>query len=317
MAAPERCFIGIDVAKDWLDVATHPAGETWRVPHTREAVAALVLRLLALDPALITLEASGGYEALATALLGEAGLPVAVVNPRPVRDFARSQGILAKTDRLDALVIARYGQVAEVTPQPPTAEGDRDLAALTARRRQVVQMRTAELQRRHMARSVVLSRIERMVAVLNAELADLDREITRRVGQSPHWQQRKQLLRTVPGVGPILSLTLLADLPELGTLDKKAIAALVGLAPLAHDSDRRHGPQVLLGRARPRAHRPLYAHRRGPARQSGHPGLLRPAGGPRQTQEGGTRRLHAQAPHHPQRHRPPPDPLEPPPPCHP
>ena len=127
MAAPERCFIGIDVAKDWLDVATHPSGETWRVPHTREAVAALVLRLLALDPALITLEASGGYEALATALLGEAGLPVAVVNPRPVRDFARSQGILAKTDRLDALVIARYGQVAEVTPQPPTAEGDRDL----------------------------------------------------------------------------------------------------------------------------------------------------------------------------------------------
>ena len=186
MAAPERCFIGIDVAKDWLDVAIHPSGETWRVPHTREAVAALVLRLLALDPALITLEASGGYEALATALLGEAGLPVAVVNPRPVRDFARSQGILAKTDRLDALVIARYGQVAEVTPQPPTAEGDRDLAALTARRRQVVQMRTAELQRRHMARSVVVTRIERMVAVLNAELADLDREITRRVGQSPH-----------------------------------------------------------------------------------------------------------------------------------
>ena len=247
MAAPEQCFIGIDVAKDWLDVATHPAGETWRVPHTREAVAALVLRLLALDPALITLEASGGYEALATALLGEAGLPVAVVNPRPVRDFARSQGILAKTDRLDALVIARYGQVAAVTPQPPTAEGDRDLAALTARRRQVVQMRTAELQRRHMARSVIVTRIERMVAVLNAELADLDREITRRVGQSPHWQQREQLLRTVPGVGPILSLTLLADLPELGALDKKAIAALVGLAPLAHDSGRRHGPRSCWG----------------------------------------------------------------------
>ena len=298
MAAPEQCFIGIDVAKDWLDVATHPSGETWRVPHTREAVAALVLRLLALDPALITLEASGGYEALATALLGEAGLPVAVVNPRPVRDFARSQGILAKTDRLDARVIARYGQVAEVTPQPPTAEGDRDLAALTARRRQVVQMRTAELQSRHMARSVVLTRIERMVAVLNAELADLDREITRRVGQSPHWQQREQLLRTVPGVGPILSLTLLADLPELGALDKKAIAALVGLA-------------------RPCAHRPLHAHRRGIARQSGHQGLLRPAGSPGQTQEGRTRRLHAQAPHHPQRHRPPPDPLEPTPPCHP
>ena len=132
MAAPEQCFIGIDVAKDWLDVATHPSGETWRVPHTREAVAALVLRLLALDPALITLEASGGYEALATALLGEAGLPVAVVNPRPVRDFARSQGILAKTDRLDARVIARYGQVAEVTPQPPTALYMPTVAALRA-----------------------------------------------------------------------------------------------------------------------------------------------------------------------------------------
>ena len=247
MTAPQQCFICIDVAKDWLDVATHPSGETWRVAHTREALAALVLRLLALEPALITLEASGGYEALATALLGEAGLPVAVVNPRPVRDFARSQGILAKTDRLDARVIARYGQVAEVTPQPPTAAEDRDLAALTARRRQVVQMRTAELQRRHLARSIVVTRIERMVAVLNAKLADLDREITRRVGQSPHWQQREQLLRTVPGVGPTLSLTLLADLPELGTLDKKAIAALVGLAPLAHDSGRRHGPRSCWG----------------------------------------------------------------------
>ena len=123
MAAPQQCFIGIDVAKDWLDVAIHPSRETWRVAHTREELAARVLRLLALDPALITLEASGGYEALAAALLGEAALPVAVVNPRPVRDFARSQGILAKTDRLDALVLARYGQVAEVTPQPPRETG--------------------------------------------------------------------------------------------------------------------------------------------------------------------------------------------------
>ena len=152
MAAPS----GVSSALTWPKTGWTPIlrGRRGGSPTPARRWHTLVLRLLALDPALITLEASGGYEALATALLGEAGLPVAVVNPRPVRDFARSQGILAKTDRLDARVIARYGQVAAVTPQPPTAEGDRDLAALTARRRQVVQMRTA-LQRRHMARSVV------------------------------------------------------------------------------------------------------------------------------------------------------------------
>ena len=173
------------------------------------------------------------------------------------------------------------------TPQPPTAEGDRDLAALTA---------VVRVQRRHMARP----RIERMVAVLNAELATW-------TGRSL-WQQREQLLRTVPGVGPILSLTLLADLPELvGQEGHRRVGGPGAPRPRQRPTPR---PAVLLGRARPRTHRPLYAHRRGPARQSGHPGLLRPAGGPGQTQEGGSR-LHAQAPHHPQRHRPPPDPLLP------
>lgn len=250
----EGQVVGIDVAKDWLDVAVHPSGEQWRVTQDPEGLAGLVQRLAALAPGLIVLEASGGYEGVAVSLLGDAGLPVAVVNPRPVRDFARSQGILAKTDRLDAEVIARYGQVSGVKPQPPAASEDLDMAALVARRRQLVQMRTAELQRLATARPNVRGRIQRVIAMLDQELADLDRDLTRRVGQSPQWLERERLLRSVPGVGPTLSITLLAELPELGALSHKAIAALVGLAPMARDSGMRHGPRFCWGgRAQVRA----------------------------------------------------------------
>ena len=250
----EGQVVGIDVAKEWLDVAVHPSGEQWRVTQDSEGLAGLVQRLAVLAPALIVLEASGGYEGVAVSLLGDAGLPVAVVNPRPVRDFARSQGILAKTDRLDAGIIAHYGQVSGVKPQPPAASEDLDMAALVARRRQLIQMRTAELQRLAPARPNVRGRIQRVIAMLDQELDDLDRDLTQHVGQSPQWQERERLLRSVPGVGPTLSITLLAELPELGTLSHKAIAALVGLAPMARDSGLRHGPRFCWGgRAQVRA----------------------------------------------------------------
>lgn len=250
----EAQVVGIDVAKDWLDVAVHPSGEHWRVTQDPEGLAGLVQRLAILGPSLTVLEASGGYEGVVVSLLGEAGLPVAVVNPRPVRDFARSQGILAKTDRLDAAVIARYGQVSGVKPQPPATAEDLDMAALVARRRQLIQMRTAELQRLTTARPNVRGRIQRVIALLDQELDDLDRDVTRQVGQSPQWRERERLLRSVPGVGPTLSITLLAELPELGALSHKAIAALVGLAPMARDSGLRHGPRFCWGgRAQVRA----------------------------------------------------------------
>ena len=243
----EGQVVGIDVAKEWLDVAVHPSGEQWRVTQDSEGLAGLVQRLAVLAPALIVLEASGGYEGVAVSLLGDAGLPVAVVNPRPVRDFARSQGILAKTDRLDAGIIARYGQVSGVKPQAPAASEDLDLAALVSRRRQLIQMRTAEMQRLGTARPNVRGRIQRVIAMLDQELDDLDRDLTLRVGQCPQWQERERLLRSVPGVGPTLSITLMAELPELGTLSHKAISALVGLAPMARDSGLRHGPRFCWG----------------------------------------------------------------------
>ncbi len=250
----ERQVVGIDVSKDWLDIAVHPGGEEWRVNQDPEGLVELVQRLAVLDPDLIVLEASGGYQGVAVSLLGEAGLPVAAVNPRQVRDFARSQGILAKTDRLDAGVIARYGLVSDVKPQPPAAPEDLDMAALVARRRQLVQMRTAERQRLARARTNVRGRIERVIDMLNQELADLDRDLTQHIDQSPHWRERERLLRSVPGVGPTLSITLLAELPELGALSHKAIASLVGLAPMARDSGHSHGARFCWGgRARVRA----------------------------------------------------------------
>ena len=247
MGGQQQVYVGIDVAKDWLDVAVHPTGETWRVAQTQDEVPPFVLHLLSVDPHLITLEASGGYETLVVDFMTEAGLPVAVVNPRQVRDFARSQGILAKTDRLDALVIARYGQVSRVKPQPTVTEEARDLAALAARRRQLTTMRAMERQRRSQARPIVRRRIERLIGLLDAELAELDDDLTHQLRQAPQWRQREELLRSVPGVGPSLTIALLADLPELGTLDRRAVAALVGVAPFARDSGRRQGSRTCWG----------------------------------------------------------------------
>lgn len=247
-------FVGIDVAKDSLDVAVYPAGDAFQIAYDEAGIAALIERLHIIEPRLVILEATGGYETLLVAALGTAAIPVAVVNPRQVRDFARSLGKLAKTDRLDAAVIAHFGEVCGVTAQPLVNAEAQELEALVARRRQVIQMRTAEQLRRQRAVPVVQQRIDRVLAVLAQELADLDQDLGARLRKSPLWRAREDLLRTVPGVGPALTFSLLADLPELGSLTRKQIAALVGVAPLSRDSGKWRGHRTCWGgRAKVRA----------------------------------------------------------------
>lgn len=240
-------FVGIDVSKDWVDVALRPTGEVWRVDRSQEAVDGLVQRLQDLAPHLVVMEATGGYEISLVAALGAAGVPVAVVNPRHVREFARSQGILAKTDRLDAGVIAHFGEVSGVQAQPLVSEEARELEGLVARRRQLMQMRTAEQSRRRLASPAVLQSIDQVIAFLDRQLKDIDDDLGRRLRSSPLWREREKLLRSVPGVGPVTTFNLLADLPELGSLDRRAVAALVGVAPLSRDSGQFRGVRSCWG----------------------------------------------------------------------
>ena len=246
--------IGIDVAKARLDVAVRPSGDQWQAANTEEGITDLLTKVKPLAPRLIVLEASGGWELAAVAALAAAKLPVAVVNPRQVHDFAKAVGQLAKTDQLDAQVLARFGEAVRPEPRPLPDADAQALAGVLARRRQVVGMRTAERQRLGAARPPVRARIEAHLAWLEQELADLDDDLGRRLRESPLWREREQLLRSVPGVGPVVATTLLAELPELGRLDRKRLAALVGLAPLARDSGARRGNRLVWGgRGRVRA----------------------------------------------------------------
>ncbi len=247
MSDAEGVFVGIDVSKDWFDVAVRPGHERWRGAQDDVGIAELTRRLEEMRPRLVIMEASGGYERLITATLAAAKVAVAVVNPRQVRDFARSLGRLAKTDRIDAEVIAHFGQAAEVEAQPMPTEDAVELEALVARRRQVVQMRAAEQMRRRQALPVVQARIDRVLGMLDKELKDIDDDLTSRLRESPMWREREELLRSVPGVGPTLTFTLVADLPELGSLTRRQIAALVGVAPIARDSGRLRGARTCWG----------------------------------------------------------------------
>ena len=224
-ADSKQVFVGIDVSKDWVDVAVRPTGAAWRSTYDEAGIEALVQRLRNLGPRLVVLEATGGYEVPLVVALGTASVPVAVVNPRQVRDFARSLGKLAKRDRLDAAAIAHFGEASGAVAQPLATAEARELEALVARRRQVIQMKVAEQQRRQRALPVVHQRIDRVLTVLEEELGDIDGDLNDRLRQSPLWREREDLLRSVPGVGPALTFTLLASLPELGTLNRRQIAA--------------------------------------------------------------------------------------------
>jgi transposase len=248
MKASEEVIVGIDVAKASLDVAVRPSGEQRRLDNDAAGIAEAVAWLRAISPHLIVAEATGGYEAPLVAELGLAKLPVAVVNPRQVRDFARATGRLAKTDRLDAQVLAHFGAAVRPTPRPLPEEAAQELAALVARRRQVVAMRTAEVNRLGTTRSAsVRARIQAHLAWLEADLTEVDTDLRQRLRASPLWREQDDLLRSVPGIGPVLSLTLLAELPELGRLSHGQIAALVGVAPLNRDSGMQRGRRAVWG----------------------------------------------------------------------
>ena len=251
-------FIGIDVAKDRLDVDTRPGGEVFAVARDSNGLAMLVERLQRLAPALVALEATGGYETVVASALGAAQLPLAVVNPRQIRDFARATGKLAKTERIDAAAIAHFAEAVRPPARPLADAEARALGELVARRRQVIEMIIAERHRRRMAsQRRVIRAIERHLALLQAELSELEGDIDDAIRKSPAWQADADLLVSVPGVGKVTLRTLIAELPELGHLNRRKIAALVGVAPINCDSGTLRGRRTIAG-GRPAVRTALY-----------------------------------------------------------
>lgn len=241
-------FVGIDVAKDHFDVAFLPEGTPCTLTQNAAGLRQLVDRLRPYGPCLIVLEATGGYERRLVATLIDAGLAVALVNPRQVRDYARGIGRLAKTDRLDAAVLARFAQEVRPHPLAKTAEKQRELDELVGRRRQLLDLRTAEANRRATSTAKLARQsIDRVLKVLDEQIDRFDQAIAALIESDDDWRQRQQLLKSVPGVGVVTSATLIAELPELGQLNRQEIAALVGLAPFNHDSGKSRGQRSIFG----------------------------------------------------------------------
>ncbi len=244
----EQIFIGIDVAKNHLDVAIRPGTDFFTVQNDDRGITNLVSRLSHLNPQLILLEASGGYEILAAAALRHAGLPAQIINPRQVRDFARSTGRLAKTDKIDAAVLAYFAQLLKPPLRPWPEELQQELAALMSRRRQLVEMLVMEKNRLGTSRSAkVRQSLQLHLQHLTAQLKELEQDLDDFSHRSPLYLEKDQLLQSVPGIGPLTSQSLLAWLPELGHLNRKQIAALVGVAPFNHDSGQKRGRRKVCG----------------------------------------------------------------------
>lgn len=249
-----ECFVGIDVAKDHADLAVRPTEEEWQAPMTLSGIADVVSRLQEIGPTLVVLEATGGLERALVLALAGASLPVVVCNPRQVRDFAKASGRLAKTDQIDARVLAHFGDAMRPPIRALPEIEAVTLSATLARRSQVLEMMTAEKQHLSTALPVVRPQIQSHLDWLDQALDEIDRDLDARVQADPNWQGKDVVLRSVPGVGRVLATTLVADLPELGTLDRHQIASLVGVAPLNCDSGRRRGKRAIWGgRARVRA----------------------------------------------------------------
>jgi len=243
----KEIYIGIDVSKDTLDVAVYGDKQHLSFANDETGITKAISKLRQLNPELVVLEATGGFEVALAAELGVAEIPTAVVNPRQIRDFAKSVGMLAKTDILDARIIARFAATVQPIPHPmPDAEAQ-ELGAITARRRQIISMITAEKNRLGTASKAVKPRIRAHINWLEKELSDVNRNLRQKVKDSPIWQEKDRLMQSVPGVGPNLSITILAELPELGTLNRKQIAALVGVAPLNRDSGTLRGKRTIWG----------------------------------------------------------------------
>ena len=243
----EETYVGIDVAKDRVDVAVRPGGDMWSVDYDERGMSELVSCLQTAAPAAVLLEATGGIEVPLVSALAAAALPVVVVNPRQVRDFARATGKLAKTDALDAQVLAHFAEAVRPSVRPLRDADTQELNSLTTRRNQLVTMLVAEKNRLRRASHAVRPSIQSHTRWLERELSDLDKDLLKTLRRSPVWCERDDLLHSVPGVGEQLSLSLLAYLPGLGTLNRRRIAALVGVAPFNRDSGPRRGKRSVWG----------------------------------------------------------------------
>ena len=241
-------YVGIDISRDRLDVALRPGSEAWQVSYNAQGVADLVGRLCELTPHLVVLEATGGMELALIGELASADLPIAVVNPRHVRNFARAAGKLAKTDALDAQVLAHFAEAMQPTPRPLPDASTQELKALVARRRQlVVVMITAEKNRLRIATNRVRPQVQGHIRWLEESQRELEKDLGDYIRSSPMWRTKEKTLRSASGVGPVLSMTLLANLPELGALNRGEIAALVGVAPFNRDSGTLRGKRTVWG----------------------------------------------------------------------
>ena len=247
-AAKTICNVGIDVSKDNLDVHLRPSGAAFRVGNDDEGWGELQKRLTGLPVRLVVLEATGGYERGVFASLTGSGVPTMMVNPKRARDFAKSQGIEAKTDRLDAGVLAHFASVLEAVPAAPPSPELEALKELLVRRRQLIGMRTAESNRQAMSRQALVRKsIARHLESLAKELKAIDAELDKRIGQTPGWKEKDKLLQSITGIGRVVSRTLLAGLPELGTRTNAQMSSLAGLAPLARDSGKKRGVRFIQG----------------------------------------------------------------------
>lgn len=250
--------VGIDVGKQQLAIAVHPTGEAWECATTPDALDDLIARMRVLQPGLVVLEASGGYEMPVIAMCAAGGLAVAVVNPRQVRAFAQAIGRSAKTDVIDAHVLALFGARVQPAPRAVPDAATQALAALVSRRRQLLEMLGAEQRRLAQATTGIIRRdLRNHIRWLERRLGDVDEEISGTIQRSPVWRVRENLLRSVPGIGPTVACTLLAELPELGCLERRQIAALVGIAPFNRDSGQWRGRRTIWG-GRPSVRAALY-----------------------------------------------------------
>jgi transposase len=253
----DKDFVGIDVSKDALDVATFTTHKKWHFSNDETGICHLIEALKELPPTLVVMESTGGYETPLAYALDNVEIPCAVVNPREVRDFARATKKLAKTDTIDAYVLAHFAAVIKPEPRHLSDEQSQELEAILTRRRQITVMLTAEKNRMHTARKQVSDSIQAHIDYLEKEMNQLNSNLMGRIEESPVQREKYELLQSVPGVGPNLSSTLLIELPELGNLNRRQVAALVGVAPINHDSGNKRGKRRIWG-GRPQVRTALY-----------------------------------------------------------
>jgi len=257
MAQASGPFVGIDVSKETLEVVIGSEGELWSVPYNRRGLRKMIRRLRAAKPALVVMEATGGYERKVLEGLGAEGLPVARVNPRRVRSFARATGLLAKADHLDARVLARFGEAVKPRPYIPPPKEQQVLQSLVRRREQLLKMRTAEISRLDTAPDCIREQIKEHIRWLGGEIERIEKEIDGWIDRIPEWKGKVEIAETFQGVGRVTAVTLIAEVPELGQVNRKEIASLTGYAPMNNESGRRRGKRRIKG-GRPRIRSVLY-----------------------------------------------------------